>query len=78
MKFKGIVIGLLAAIFATCLYTSYKLIIESKQQTEILLILGKAEMDRSYFEVGSILQEDYQQNVWDRGDKLAKIIYGTN
>ena len=52
MKFKSITIGLLVAIFAVCIFTSYSLITESKKQTEILLLLGQAEMDRSHYEVG--------------------------
>lgn len=75
MKFKIATIGLLIAIFGVCIFTSYSLINETKKQTEILMILGDAEKDRGLYEIGSMLKEDYQWTVWDRSEKIAKIIY---
>ena len=73
MKFKITIIGLLLIILAICSYTSYKLIKETKAQTELLMIIGAAETERSNYEIGSLSMETYQWGVWERGEKFAKI-----
>lgn len=77
MKFKIATIGLLIAILSTCIFASYKLITETKQQTEILTLLGEAEMDRGYYEIKNIDIENYKPYVENRNEQFAKIIYKT-
>lgn len=52
MKFKITVTGLLAAILAICLFTSYTLIKEEKKQTEIQIAQLKIEMEVAETQTG--------------------------
>lgn len=74
MKFKITVLSLLIAILGTCIFTSYKLIKETETQTKILMILGEAERDRESIEIGASDINSNRIYMYDRMDRLSKIV----
>lgn len=74
MKFKIATLGLLIAILGCCIFTSHKLIKEAEIQTEILMLLGEAERDRESLEIGASTAESERVYIYDRMDRLSKVI----
>lgn len=76
MKFKGAVIGLLIAIFTSCIFTSYFLISEVQKQTElqimqtkIAIVTARNNVPADTYEERSIInvQKDLLKLVGDKG-----------
>lgn len=78
MKFKCAVLGLLVAILATCIFTSYTLITEAKIQKEIALahLTMNIEMNMKMLPSNEDLTDSYwKQTIRDARNTYEKYTY---